>query len=167
MTKQTLGWIFVSMACVGFSGCDDYGSAVGVVQTAYVKLSRGDLKGFDQALTNEAFRKFGSAEGMRALADNLAGYDSARAVKAGEPVFTPVKVAGFQTGVETSTIDVLAKTHGTQRESRILTATVLCDVYEVEELKAPSTPMQSGPRAELEPAETSRYTECKISDIRF
>jgi len=59
MKKITLSLIALSLVAFGLTGCNDFNSPKGVVETAYSSLMLNDTKLFTETLRGEAFERYG------------------------------------------------------------------------------------------------------------
>ncbi|MBI3544632.1 MAG: hypothetical protein HY075_15280 [Deltaproteobacteria bacterium] len=162
--KNILTVVALAAATMGLVGCDDYVTPSGVVRTAAEKIQKRELKGFKKALTGKALAEYGSSEGMASLEARVAKEPNVRVADAELLSVAPVKNGTFQTAIKTYAVNVLAG-----QNSRLLTATVLCDIYSVDN-HVSHCGIAHGPYAPgaecVEFDRSTELTECKISEIR-
>jgi hypothetical protein len=105
-----------------FGGCDEPGSPAGAVQRVAAALDRSDEAGLREGLSGAALRRFGNADGARALREAVAG----RGLALGTPVlrYRDARPSGME-HYRIYSLPVFEKGHGTPA----LVATVTCSVH--------------------------------------
>ncbi len=105
MKKITLSLIALSLVAFGLTGCNDFNSPKGVVETAYSSLMLNDTKLFTETLRGEAFERYGNLEGMIDLQRNLKDFD----VEIGKVKEVDSVGRGFRGRTDTYSVEIVGK----------------------------------------------------------
>lgn len=164
----------LAAAMLGLAGCDDYVTPAGVVRTAAQKLREKKLGGFRSALRGAALERFGTKEGMAELSAKLNAYPVLATGKAHRFSLKSVQDNGFQTATALYDVDVLAKDAPDAKDSRqVMTATVQCDIFQIQESPRPAFPQGGGYDCRTIPGpcnvpslNTTEVTQCWVIDLK-
>ena len=161
--KKTLGIVALLAMSFGMVGCDNYMTPKGAVETVAINLQKGDVKEFKKGLVGKAALVYGSKAGLIALRAKMSGLKGLRIENATLVSVKPVRNNGFQTAIKTYSVGVVA-TVKAAKDVRIISATVTCDIFEMDSAMCTSRVGNTSEGACMY-GEKDEYSECKVADL--